>query len=69
MAIFHHAENIIMERFTYTHNNILKFCGGHILIKFFFGCIIHIQKKFKKKRQKPASLKAEKQLNSFLLFF
>ena len=40
----------------------------HILIQFCFGCIMDIQKKFKKNR-KPASLKADKQLNAFLLFF
>ena len=37
MGIFHQAEN-----------NVLKFYGDHVLIKFFFGCIIDIQKKKKK---------------------
>ena len=41
----------------YIHNNVWKFCGDHILIKFFFGWIIDIQKNFKKKRREPASLK------------
>ena len=59
MAIFHQAENIIMERF------ILII----ILITFFLGCVIDIQKKFKKKRREHASLKADKQLNAFLRSF
>ena len=41
---------------TYIYNNVRKFCGEHILIKFFFRCIIDIQKNFKTKRQEPASL-------------
>ena len=50
--------------------NVWKFCGDHILIKFFFGCIVDIQKSFKKKRRKAASLKAaDKQLNAFLRSF
>ena len=44
------------------------FYGNHILIKFFFGCIADIQKNFKKKRQVPASLKADKQ-NALLRSF
>ena len=43
-----------MERL-YIHNNIRKFGGDHILIKF-----------FKKKRLESDSLKADKQLNAFL---
>ena len=66
--MFHQAENINMERFTHIHN-IWKLCVEDILIKAFFGCIIDIQKYFKKKRQQPASLKADKQLNAFLLSF
>ena len=30
------------------HNNVWKFCAEHILIQFFFGCIIDIQKKYQK---------------------
>ena len=30
----------------YIHNNVWKFCGDNILIKFFFGCRLEIQKKF-----------------------
>ena len=41
----------------------------HILIKFFLGCIIDIQKNFKKKRRVPASLNPAKQLNAFLRSF
>ena len=44
----------------YIHNNAWKFCGDHILIKFFFWCIIEIQKNFKKKWREPVSLKADK---------
>ena len=32
----------------YIDKNVWKFCGDHILIKFFFGFIIDIQKNFKK---------------------
>ena len=53
----------------YIHNNVWKFCGDHILIKFFFGCIIDIQKNFKKKLRESASLKADNQLNAFLSSF
>ena len=49
--------------------NVWKFCDDHILIKVFFGCIIDIQKYFKKKRREPASLKADKQLNAILCSF
>ena len=51
-------QNINMERLTDIHNNILKFCGDHILNNFFFGCIIDMKKKIKKKRREPASLNA-----------
>ena len=40
----------------YIHNNVWNFYGDHILIKFFFGFIIDIQKSFKKKRQEPTTL-------------
>ena len=53
----------------YIHNNVWKFCGDHILIKFFFGCITDIQTNFKKMRQEPPSLKAFTQRNAFLPFF
>ena len=49
----------------YVHNIEQKLCGDYILIKFFFECIIYIQKNVKKKRQEPVSLKADKQLNAF----
>ena len=62
MAIFHQAENI-MERFVW------KFCGGPILNKFLFGCIIAIQINLKKKPREHALLKADKQFNEFLHFF
>ena len=65
MAIFHPAE-FYYEKI-YIHNNIWKFCDDHILIKFFFGCIIDIQKNFEKKQRQPSSLKEnEKQMNTFL---
>ena len=38
----------------------------HILIKLFFGCKVIYKQKNKKKRQKPASLKADKQVNEDL---
>ena len=51
------------------HNNVWKFYGDHVLNKFFFGCIIDIQKKIKKERREHASLKADKQLNAFYALF
>ena len=54
---------------TYIHNNVRKFCGDHISIKFFFGYIIDIQKDFKKYRREISSLNANKQLNAFLRSF
>ena len=68
MAIFHQAEYHHYGKI-YIHNNVWKFCGDHILSKFFFGCKIDIQRNLKKKRREAASLKANKQLNAFLLFF
>ena len=53
----------------YMHNNVWKLCDEYILIKVFFGCIIDIQKYFKKKRRETASMKADKQLNAFLCVF
>ena len=50
----------------YIYNNIWKFCGDYILIKFFFECIIGIQKNCNKKQWEPTSLKADKQLNAVL---
>ena len=67
MAIFHQAE-YQYERI-YIHNNVRKFCGDHILIKFFPVCTINIQKNSKKIRQVPASLKGDNQLNAFLCPF
>ena len=32
----------------YIHRNVFKFCGGYLLIKFCFGCIIDTQKKCQK---------------------
>ena len=32
----------------FIHNNIWTFCGNHILIKFFFGCIIDIKRNSKR---------------------
>ena len=46
MAIFHQTEYHYGK--IYTHNSVWKFCGDHILIKFFFGCIIDILKNYKK---------------------
>ena len=36
----------------YIHINVWKFCGDHILIKFFFGCIIDVQKNPKRSDEK-----------------
>ena len=69
MAIFDLVENIICMYVQNIHNNGWKFCGDHILINFFFECIIDMEKIFKKKRSEPASLKADKQLNAFVLSF
>ena len=48
MTIRHQAENILIEKI-YIQNIVWKFCGDHILIKFFFERIIDIQTNFKKK--------------------
>ena len=67
MAISHQAENMVMEKFVYIINYVLKFCADHILIKFFFGYIVDIQKNFKTKRQETALLNADRQLNAILM--
>ena len=55
MAICQQTENIIMKNII-CYNIVWKFfCGDHILIKFFFGCIIDIQKKLKKKKEFQAT--------------
>ena len=53
----------------YIRNNIWKYCDDYILTKFFFGCAIDSPKNFKKNRQEPASLQADKQLITFLRWF
>ena len=49
MAIFHQAKYHYGQIYIHNdvHNNVWKFCGDHILITFFFGCI-NIQKYLKK---------------------
>ena len=55
MAIFHQAVKIIMERFIYIKIIIYIISKeiNQILITFFFGCIINMQKNLKNWRKEP----------------
>ena len=68
MTIFHQAENAIMKGFTYIHN-VWKFCGDHISIKFFFGCIIDIQKNVKKEATRTFFLRSLQATECNFTFF
>ena len=67
---FIHCKGIYHYGNIYIHSNVVwKFCGGHLLINFFFGCIIDTQTNFKKNRREHASQKADKQFKAFLSSF
>ena len=65
----YHTPHATNELLCQTLDDRLITSNFDILILLFFGCIIDIQNKFKKKRQNAASMQVDKQLNAFLSSF